>query len=56
MLYSIFSMIEIFSIADNGEGNIALQRQAYTVKPVYNDHLMEYFSAFRSSSGWPMAT
>ena len=29
MLYSIFSIIEIFSIDANGEGNIALQRQAY---------------------------
>ena len=27
----------------------------YTVKPVYNDHLMGYFSAFWSSSRWPRA-
>ena len=27
-----------------------------TVKPVYNDHLMGYFSAVWSSSRWPMAT
>ena len=27
-----------------------------TVKPVYNDHLMGYFSAFWSSSRWPGAT
>ena len=27
-----------------------------TVKPVYNDHLMEYFSAFWSSFRWPLAT
>ena len=27
-----------------------------TMKPVYNDHLMEYFSAFWSSSRWPRAT
>ena len=27
-----------------------------TVKPVYNDHLMGYFSAFWSSSMWPRAT
>ena len=27
-----------------------------TVKPVYNDHLMGYFSAFWSSSRWPLAT
>ena len=26
----------------------------YTVKPVYNDHLMGYFSAFWSSSRWPL--
>ena len=26
-----------------------------TVKPVYNDHLMGYFSAFWSSSRWPRA-
>ena len=29
MLYSIPSMADIFSIATNGEGNIASQRQAY---------------------------
>ena len=28
----------------------------YTVKPVYNDHLMGYFSAFWCSSRWPRAT
>ena len=28
----------------------------FTVKPVYNDHLMGYFSAFWSSSRWPRAT
>ena len=27
-----------------------------TVKPVYNDHLMGYFSAFWSSSRWPRDT
>ena len=27
-----------------------------TMNPVYNDHLMQYFSAFRSSPGWPRAT
>ena len=27
-----------------------------TVKPVYNDHLMGYFSVFWSSSRWPRAT
>ena len=27
-----------------------------TMKPVYNDHLMGYFSAFWSSSRWPRAT
>ena len=26
-----------------------------TVKPVYNDHLMGYFSPFWSSSRWPRA-
>ena len=26
-----------------------------TVKPVYKDHLMGYFSAFWSSSRWPLA-
>ena len=26
------------------------------VKPVYNDHLMGYFSAIWSSSRWPKAT
>ena len=28
----------------------------HTVKPVYNDHPMGYFSAFWSSSRWPLAT
>ena len=28
----------------------------YTVKPVYNDHLMGYFSVLWSSSRWPRAT
>ena len=27
---------------------------ADTVKPVYNDQLMRYYSAFRSSSRWPL--
>ena len=31
-------------------------RDANTVKPVYNDHLMGYFSAFWCSSRWPWAT
>ena len=30
--------------------------QFNTVKPVYNDHLNGYFSAFWSSSWWPKAT
>ena len=35
-----------------------LRKEAYrnTVKPVYNDHLMGYFSAFRGSSRLPRAT
>ena len=32
------------------------QRNVYTVKPVYNDHLVGYFFAFWSSSRWPRAT
>ena len=28
----------------------------YYSEPVYNDHLMGYFSAFWSSSRWPLAT
>ena len=28
----------------------------FTVKPVYNDHLMGYFSAFWSTFRWPRAT
>ena len=31
-------------------------RYGYTVKPVYNDHLIGYFSAFWSSARWPRAT
>ena len=27
-----------------------------TVKPVYNDHLMGYFSAFWSLTRWPKST
>ena len=30
--------------------------KACTVKPVYNDHLLGYFSAFWSSSRWPLAS
>ena len=33
-----------------------ISSHVYTVKPVYNDHLMGYFSAFWSSSRWPRAT
>ena len=33
-----------------------MQSWRYTVKPVYNDHLLRYFSAFWSSSRWPRAT
>ena len=33
-----------------------LQKYVQLVKPVYNDHLMGYFSAFSSSSRWPRAT
>ena len=32
------------------------QTHLSTVKPVYNDHLMGYFSAFWSSSRWPNLT
>ena len=35
---------------------ISRQQKANTVKLVYNDHLVGYFSAFRSSSRWPRAT
>ena len=31
-------------------------QKAGTVKPVYNDHIMGYFSAFWISSRWPRAT
>ena len=33
-----------------------LKKDVRTVKPVYNDHLMGYFSAFWSSYRWSMAT
>ena len=36
--------------------DVIMFRFMYTVKPVYNDHLMGYFSAFWSSSRWPRAT
>ena len=44
-----------------GQPNAVLQEawyseEVYTVKSVYNDHLMGYFSAFWSSSRWPRAT
>ena len=53
----------IFYIA-NAHNNAAIKIRSenlltwhvYTVKPVYNDHLMGYFSAFWSSSRWPRAT
>ena len=32
------------------------RRMLGTMKPVYNDRLMGYFSAFWSSSRWPLAT
>ena len=38
---------------DLGSGNQLVPNRWYTVKPVYNDHLMGYFSAFWSSSRWP---
>ena len=34
----------------------AYRQVSNTVKPVYNDHLIGYFSAFWSSSRWPRAT
>ena len=46
-LGEIYGIQEIsFSPTDSGK---------YTVKPVNNDHLMGYFSAFCSSSRWPRA-
>ena len=39
-----------------GYCSLALSHWHCTVKPVYNDHLMEYFSTFWSSSRWPRAT
>ena len=47
-----------FVIADYGcrDGGVSVplfQHLIGTVKPVYNDHLMGYFSAFWSSSRWP---
>ena len=35
---------------------VANSANIHTVKPVYNDHLMGYFSASWSSSRWPRAT
>ena len=37
-------------------GHIYLDKGYGTVKPVYNDHLMRYFSAFWCSSRWARAT
>ena len=46
-LYAGFTVLPL-SMAQN---DMQLPR-----KPVYNDHLMGYFSAFWSSSSWPWAT
>ena len=38
------------------ENTRAISHITYTAKPVYNDHLMGYLSAFWGSSRWPRAT
>ena len=56
--YSIYNMYNPMRFRDTI--TMALHHSpwlsVYTVKPVYNDHLMGYFSAFYSSSRWPRAT
>ena len=52
MLYLIFVMVWGWCHSYLGRSLF----KSYTVKPVYNDHLMGYFSAFWSSSRWPRAT
>ena len=49
----IFRAKQINAISANALAPILIHG---TVKPVYNDHLMGYFSAFWSSSRWPRAT
>ena len=44
------------SSVDGLSGTIKCRTEFDTVKPVYNDHLMGYFSAFWGSSRWPRAT
>ena len=46
----------VFQYPFVGLHNCVWYNKAYTVKPVYNDHLMGYFFAFWSSSRWPLAT
>ena len=48
-------LLYISKLYEHGLGFV-VARAFYTVKPVYNDHLMGYFSAFWSSSRWPRAT
>ena len=45
-----------FDDDDNGDHDRDNNTDNTTVKPVYNDHLIGYFSVFWSSSRWPRAT
>ena len=54
---TIFAVLQqTFSISWLVHCTAWLWNVLYTVKPVYNDHLMGYCSAFWSSSRWPRAT
>ena len=41
-------------LVEKGIPKLRTDRGRNTMKPVYNDHLMGYFSAFWSSSRWPL--
>ena len=49
----LFYIIKHHSASTTGTSFATRAGVESTVKPVYNDHLMGYFSAFWSSSRWP---
>ena len=57
-----YCSLRLFSNGSMGRAHVSAGRvityrnAIHTVKPVYNDHLMGYFSAFWRSSRWPLAT
>ena len=54
--YRNMSTVLVYIHNDPVDTQYVLPLTSHTVKPVYNDHLMGYFSAFWSSLSWPRAT